>query len=123
MLELPPSLADAGLAPLSGAKPTPAPTAPRDVQDMFRSATDLPVAVTDPPPYYEFTADPPSISALDLSVTTFCCSHHEHTLLLSVSPRTAALFTCTYLLLVQYTNMLIVIKYNEQFDAGQARML
>lgn len=66
--ELPPSLADAGLAPLSGAKPTPAPTAPRDVQDMFRSATDLPVAVTDPPPYYEFTADPPSISALDLDV-------------------------------------------------------
>ena len=35
-------------------------------QEMFRPAAEKQMVVTEPPPEYEFTADPPSISSVDL---------------------------------------------------------
>ena len=61
---------------VSGAEPTPtpAPVQQKTVasatqlkqQEILKQVTEQPFIQKDPPPDYEFMADPPSISALDL---------------------------------------------------------
>ena len=62
-LQLTPQTAPGGgSAAASGA----AGTQVRAGQEMFRPAAEKQLVVTEPPPPYEFTADPPSISSVDL---------------------------------------------------------
>lgn len=58
------------MAPLTAVAPPPLTSQPqvRSGQEMFRPAAEKMPIVTDPPPEYEFVADPPSISAVDLDI-------------------------------------------------------
>ncbi|KAF0292984.1 Splicing factor 3A subunit 1 [Amphibalanus amphitrite] len=65
-LQLTPQTAPGGGAASSG--PGAAGTQVRAGQEMFRPAAEKQLVVTEPPPAYEFTADPPSISSVDLDI-------------------------------------------------------
>ena len=54
-------------------------------QELLRSAVLEATTPKEPPPDYEFIADPPSISAFDLDVVS--CSDIKHTCYPSFTPR------------------------------------